>query len=110
MLRVLFSLAVLVTFCDATCRVIPLKITLDGEPQGCKDEHGAMHDFDSEWKANCEKCTCDKTGIQCCNTFMKPVEYDKVKCHAIFDKASCHYNVVEKANPSVECEVTAYTS
>ncbi|KAM9281996.1 LOW QUALITY PROTEIN: beta-microseminoprotein-like [Cariama cristata] len=43
-------------------------------------------------------------GIDCWSSFVKPVVYDE-KCVSIFNKETCTYKVVEKADHSKECPV-----
>uniref|UniRef100_A0A7N4NRV9 Beta-microseminoprotein n=2 Tax=Sarcophilus harrisii TaxID=9305 RepID=A0A7N4NRV9_SARHA len=107
MLRVLLALAIFVTLCDAQCSLLPLDKD-SKELQGCKDSSGIIHDFNSEWKDNCKKCSCTSEGINCCSMIKSPVGYDKVNCQEIFLEESCSYKVIEKANPLKACEVQDY--
>ncbi|XP_072482425.1 beta-microseminoprotein-like [Notamacropus eugenii] len=76
---------------------------------GCRDLNGAMHAFNSQWHSDCELCTCGETyGIHCCSTLKRPMHYDKKNCQEIFYKEACMITVVQKANPSINCEVLYY--
>ncbi|XP_044516215.1 beta-microseminoprotein-like [Gracilinanus agilis] len=112
MLVVLLALAIFVTLCDAFCFMIPLKITREKNPKGCKDNDNIMHKFKSEWKTEkCENCVCDsRSGIKCCTNVLVPLAYDKTHCKTIFNKKKCRYSVVRKDNPKKYCRVIQYES
>ncbi|KFV82845.1 Beta-microseminoprotein, partial [Struthio camelus australis] len=72
----------------------------------CTDFEGKLHKFGSQWKTkDCMDCSCSREGIGCCTSYMTPVTYDSEKCESIFNKLTCSYNVVEKADHSKECPV-----
>uniref|UniRef100_K7E0W1 Beta-microseminoprotein n=1 Tax=Monodelphis domestica TaxID=13616 RepID=K7E0W1_MONDO len=110
MLGVLLALAIFVTLCDAFCYMIPLEVTREKNPKGCKDNNNIMHKFRSKWKTEkCEDCSCDsKTGIRCCTKVRVPSAYDKTNCKRIFCKKQCRYIVVRKDNPKKFCRITQY--
>ncbi|XP_074152468.1 beta-microseminoprotein J1-like isoform X2 [Sminthopsis crassicaudata] len=109
MLGVLLSLANFLIYCDAQCINTPLEIMPDAEVQGCRDANGIIHKFGSQWFSDCDHCICDKKfGQSCCNTVMKPLVYDKVKCKKVFQKETCSYSVIEKNNPSKACKVSMF--
>ncbi|XP_036592373.1 beta-microseminoprotein-like [Trichosurus vulpecula] len=105
MLRLLLALAIFVTFCDAMCYTIPLEVTRESNPKGCKDNANIMHKFNTKWRTDmCEKCSCHlRSGIRCCSKVRIPSYYDRTKCKEIFNKKSCRYRVVMKANPKKSC-------
>ncbi|KFP60010.1 Beta-microseminoprotein, partial [Cariama cristata] len=71
----------------------------------CRDSKGQLHEFYSYWRTdNCFDCFCSTDGIDCWSSFVKPVVYDE-KCVSIFNKETCTYKVVEKADHSKECPV-----
>ncbi|NXO97849.1 MSMB protein, partial [Certhia brachydactyla] len=89
----------------------------------CLDEEGKVHEFDSSWRTeDCMDCSCSRTGIGCCTRrvqsssgvfplllcYMTPIDYDKEKCESIFNKETCSYKVVEKADHSKECPVHSW--
>ncbi|NXL69288.1 MSPJ protein, partial [Leptocoma aspasia] len=75
----------------------------------CLDEEGKVHEFDSSWRTeDCDDCSCSRTGIGCCTSYMRPVDYDEEKCESIFNKETCSYKVVEKDDPSKECPVHSW--
>nr|XP_020850154.1 beta-microseminoprotein E1-like [Phascolarctos cinereus] len=89
---------------------IGLEITPGAPIKGCRDVDGTMRDFGSQWLSNCNLCTCDETsGIECCSTLRRPVEYDRDKCKEIFNKFTCMITVVRKDDSSIICRVTRYT-
>ncbi|KFQ14306.1 Beta-microseminoprotein, partial [Leptosomus discolor] len=62
------------------------------------------HELRSSWRTdNYLDCHC--SGIECCTSYMTPVNYDKEKCVRIFMKETCVYKVVEKNDHSKECPV-----
>ncbi|XP_030426533.1 beta-microseminoprotein J1-like [Gopherus evgoodei] len=101
----LLIIVVSVTLCDAQCW---LKI-IESDAQGCTDENGVLHEFNSKWTTkDCQSCSCSKERMQCCSLVSSPVDYDKEKCESIFYEETCSYKVVEKADPSKLCEVHSY--
>ncbi|XP_061315260.1 beta-microseminoprotein-like isoform X1 [Pezoporus flaviventris] len=52
---------------------------------------------------NCFRCHCSKTHIQCCSLFHTPLSYDRESCRVIFNKKTCDYEVVQKSDPTKEC-------
>ncbi|XP_072484628.1 beta-microseminoprotein-like [Notamacropus eugenii] len=109
MLGILPALAIFVTFCDADCTFRPLEIIAGVVPKGCKDGNGAFVEFGTQWESNCVRCTCYLgLGLNCCSTVIRPKNYDKVKCKEIFNKFTCSMYAVQKANPSLACEVNQY--
>ncbi|KAM7169560.1 LOW QUALITY PROTEIN: beta-microseminoprotein [Macrochelys suwanniensis] len=97
LLIVVFS----VTLCDAQCW---LK-NIDSDAQGCTDENGVLHEFNSKKTKACQSCGCSKETMGCCSLVATPTDYDKEKCESIFYKETCSYKVVEKADPFKPCEV-----
>ncbi|NXL42824.1 MSMB protein, partial [Podilymbus podiceps] len=72
----------------------------------CRDSDGQLHEFDSHWKnADCYDCSCSRSGMNCCSSFVTPVGYDEEKCVSIFNKETCSYKVVEKDDHSEECPI-----
>ncbi|XP_072484627.1 beta-microseminoprotein J1-like [Notamacropus eugenii] len=109
MLGFFLTLASFLTFCDAYCMSKPLQLEGEELPKGCRDSNGVMHDFNTHWQYDCTSCSCDsRAGLSCCSMVMKPHGYDKDKCQEIFNKEKCTISVVEKADPTVPCEVPAY--
>ncbi|CAI9576868.1 unnamed protein product [Staurois parvus] len=54
---------------------------------------------------NCYQCWCFLDGsMKCCSTYGTPIGYDEENCEAVFDKASCSYNLIPKYDPTVKCE------
>uniref|UniRef100_A0A8C6ZQK3 Beta-microseminoprotein-like n=1 Tax=Nothoprocta perdicaria TaxID=30464 RepID=A0A8C6ZQK3_NOTPE len=101
-LAFLFILVTCVTISDAFCLFEPLTA---GKP-GCIDSKGTLHQFGSHWRAeNCLDCSCGKDGTSCCSSYATPVDFDEEKCESIFDKQTCSYKVVEKADHKKECPV-----
>nr|XP_032653303.1 beta-microseminoprotein-like isoform X2 [Chelonoidis abingdonii] len=101
----LLIIVISVTLCDAQCWQ---KIT-ESDGQGCTDENGVLHEFNSKWKTkDCQSCSCGKETMQCCSLIATPVDYDKEKCESIFYEETCSYKVVEKADPSKLCEVHGF--
>ncbi|XP_002936005.1 beta-microseminoprotein isoform X5 [Xenopus tropicalis] len=105
-LAFVIALCILVTACNAACeRSMPV---LGLAHRGClydKELHKLGSKFRNE---NCQDCTCSMDGsLECCQAYGTPVDYDKEKCEAIFNKEACLYNVVEKKDHSKECEVYA---
>ncbi|NXG61372.1 MSMB protein, partial [Hemiprocne comata] len=75
----------------------------------CRDSDGELHKFGSNWRdADCNDCSCDKNGMNCCSSYETPVSYDTEKCESIFNKETCTYKVVEKDDHSKECPVHAW--
>ncbi|OCT71853.1 hypothetical protein XELAEV_18034830mg, partial [Xenopus laevis] len=99
----LIALAILVTTCSAGCFS-----RLPGESHGCF-YRGELHDRGSKFRTkDCMDCTCSMDGsMRCCQAYGTPVKYDKEKCTAVFNRNTCLYNVVEKKNPSRECDILA---
>ncbi|XP_018080868.1 beta-microseminoprotein [Xenopus laevis] len=99
------AFGLLVTACNAFCFTELPKM---GQTEGClyKDK---LHRLGSKFRTNdCMDCTCHMDGkMACCQAYATPVEYDKEKCIAVFNRKACHYRVVEKRNRSKECEVLA---
>ncbi|NWW55116.1 MSMB protein, partial [Pedionomus torquatus] len=71
----------------------------------CLDSNGEVRKFGSWETEDCHNCSCDRSGIQCCSSFISPSGYDREKCVSIFNKETCTYKVVEKDDPSKECPV-----
>ncbi|XP_059518099.1 beta-microseminoprotein [Myotis daubentonii] len=103
------SLAVLascVMLCNAQCYFIPIEGSPDNLLKECKDLGGATYAMNSKWKnERCEECSCNPTGIDCCNTVAIPVGFSKMKCKKLFNQKTCTYTVVEKKNPKKTCPV-----
>ncbi|OCT71852.1 beta-microseminoprotein [Xenopus laevis] len=99
------ALGILVTTCNAACeRSLPV---LGAAHRGCLYEN-KVYKLGSRFRNNCKDCDCFKDGsMQCCDVSGTPVEYDKEKCEAIFNKQTCSYSVVEKKDRSKECEIYA---
>ncbi|NXG38661.1 MSMB protein, partial [Dromaius novaehollandiae] len=75
----------------------------------CTDLEGKLHEFGSHWKTkDCWDCSCSREGIGCCTSYVTPVSFDEEKCEAIFNKLTCSYKVVEKADHAKECEVNVW--
>nr|XP_005311424.1 beta-microseminoprotein-like [Chrysemys picta bellii] len=91
-----------VTLCDAQCWLT----RIESDAQGCIDENGVLHEFNSKWKTkDCQSCSCSKETMGCCSLVITPRIYDEEKCESIFYEETCSYKVVEKADPSKLCEV-----
>ncbi|XP_007446843.1 PREDICTED: beta-microseminoprotein [Lipotes vexillifer] len=102
----LVVLATFVTVCSAQCYIISNQ---NSTPNKCKDLDGVIHPLNSKWKTeNCEECTCDQGGINCCNIAAVPVDYDTNKCQIIFNKETCTYAVVEQEDPEKTCAVSGW--
>ncbi|XP_005048689.1 PREDICTED: beta-microseminoprotein-like [Ficedula albicollis] len=103
----LLALAISMPLSDAACFIIPFKPGMsNGVVVGCLDEEGKVHEFGSSWKTeDCNNCYCSATGIDCCNSYITPADYDEEKCESIFNKETCSYKVVEKDDHSKECPV-----
>uniref|UniRef100_A0A452HG73 Uncharacterized protein n=1 Tax=Gopherus agassizii TaxID=38772 RepID=A0A452HG73_9SAUR len=100
-LGILLAFGILVTLCDAFCFYVrndPLEST-----KGCSQD-GKLHGFGTSWTANCNRCHCSQDGIRCCSTYRSPGDYDREKCESIFNKETCSFSVVEKADPSKACK------
>ncbi|NXD13813.1 MSMB protein, partial [Nothocercus nigrocapillus] len=75
----------------------------------CIDSEGNLHQFDSQWRTeDCLDCSCGKHGMRCCSSYVTPVAFDEEKCERIFQKLTCSYKVVEKADHTKECPVSAW--
>ncbi|XP_007478123.1 beta-microseminoprotein J1-like [Monodelphis domestica] len=108
-LGVLLTWTIVMTSCDAQCYLTQLEITLGSQPEGCKDAHGVLKQFNTKWKTDdCQSCECTDQGTECCSLVKKPFLYDKNKCQEVFHKENCTYTVVEKENPLKPCEVLGY--
>uniref|UniRef100_A0A8C8RNN1 Beta-microseminoprotein n=1 Tax=Pelusios castaneus TaxID=367368 RepID=A0A8C8RNN1_9SAUR len=105
-LGILFAFVIVVTLCDAYC-FFQLNDPLESL-DGCIQD-GKQHQFGSSWTANCHRCHCGQNGIRCCSIFHTPSGYDKEKCESIFNARTCSYTVVEKGNPSKDCEVLGWS-
>ncbi|XP_051474990.1 beta-microseminoprotein-like [Apus apus] len=102
----LLVLAVSVPLSNAACFLQPLE---PGETDGCRDADGELHKFGSSWRdADCNDCTCDEIGMNCCSSYVTPVDYDTEKCESIFNQEACTYKVVEKDDHSKECPVHSW--
>ncbi|XP_019357654.1 PREDICTED: beta-microseminoprotein-like [Gavialis gangeticus] len=99
----IFLLVLSVSLCNAACYFTLLE---PGAPTpGCVDKNGKLHGFNTQWKSeDCLACSCSEDGMECCDIAFRPVDYDEEKCESIFNKDTCSYKVVEKNNPSIECE------
>ncbi|XP_062436628.1 beta-microseminoprotein J1-like [Rhea pennata] len=106
-LACLLVLVISVTLSNASCFMEELKPTKPGdEILGCTDFEGKLHDFGSQWRTkNCVDCVCFREGLSCCTSYATPVNFDEEKCESIFDKLTCSYKVVEKADQAKECQV-----
>ncbi|KYO25154.1 beta-microseminoprotein [Alligator mississippiensis] len=101
----IFPLVLSVSLCNAACFIQSME---PGVP-GCVDDQGKLHAFNTNWKTdNCLDCSCSEHGMDCCDIGGRPAGYDEEKCESIFNKDTCSYTVVEKNNPSKECEVHAW--
>ncbi|XP_057885397.1 beta-microseminoprotein-like [Melospiza georgiana] len=109
-LACLLALAISMPLSDASCFYMPFKPGMsNGVVVGCLDGEGKVHEFDSRWRTeDCNDCSCSKTGIGCCTSYMTPVGYDEDKCERIFSKDTCSYKVVEKDDHSKECPVHSW--
>ncbi|XP_054132528.1 beta-microseminoprotein-like [Melozone crissalis] len=109
-LACLLALAISMPLSDASCFYMPFKPGMsNGVVVGCLDGEGKVHEFDSRWRTeDCNDCSCSKTGIGCCTSYMTPVGYDEEKCERIFSKDTCSYKVVEKDDHSKECPVHSW--
>ncbi|XP_036592371.1 beta-microseminoprotein-like [Trichosurus vulpecula] len=105
MLSLHLTLAIFVTLCGAMGYMIPLEVTRESNPEGCKDNANIMPKFNTKWRTDmCEMHSChQRSGIRCCSKVRIPSYYDRTKCKEIFKKTSCHYSVVMKANPKKSC-------
>ncbi|XP_058697915.1 beta-microseminoprotein-like [Poecile atricapillus] len=106
----LLALAISMPLSDASCALMPFKPGMsNGVVVGCLDEEGKVHEFGSRWRTeNCNDCSCSRGGIDCCTSYMRPVDYDEEKCESIFNKDTCSYKVVEKDDHSKECPVHSW--
>ncbi|XP_053805777.1 beta-microseminoprotein-like [Vidua chalybeata] len=109
-LACLLAVAICMPLSDASCVFLPFKPGIsNGAVVGCLDEEGNVHKFDSQWRTeDCNDCSCSKTGIGCCTSYMRPVDYDEEKCESIFNEETCSYKVVEKDDHSKECPVHSW--
>ncbi|KAG8551987.1 hypothetical protein GDO81_004366 [Engystomops pustulosus] len=108
-MKVLLALGVVLALyleqCSAYCSYGQL--SLDSKRKPVCIHNGEVHKIDTDWPSGCEKCSCRKTGMQCCAEIETPSMYDKENCEAIFHEDTCSYTVTRKDNPSVKCEVLA---
>ncbi|NXA34584.1 MSMB protein, partial [Eudromia elegans] len=75
----------------------------------CTDSKGNLHEFGSRWRTkNCLDCSCNKDGMSCCSSYVTPHGFDEEKCEPIFQKLTCSYKVVEKADHTKECPVPVW--
>ncbi|CAF2139508.1 unnamed protein product [Rotaria magnacalcarata] len=82
-----------------------LKALQNPKARNCGIIDGRLRSFNDSWKTkDCQQCSCQRSGISCCSSFVTPVGYDK-SCHAVFNKRLCQYDVVRKNNPSIKCRV-----
>ncbi|EPQ18236.1 Beta-microseminoprotein [Myotis brandtii] len=92
--------------CNAQCYFIPIEGSPDNLLKECKDLGGVTYAMNSKWKNDrCEECSCNPTGIHCCNIVAIPVGFSKMKCKKLFNEKTCTYTVVEKKNPKKTCPV-----
>ncbi|XP_053547859.1 beta-microseminoprotein [Bombina bombina] len=101
LLSMCFAIGILVTVCDAACfSTLPIH----GGPEGCMYKR-KYHEPGSTWRTkNCLDCSCSNYGeYHCCDVSGRPVNYDKEKCIALFNKATCIYTVVHKDDRSKTC-------
>ncbi|XP_070289266.1 beta-microseminoprotein isoform X1 [Myotis yumanensis] len=102
----LVVLASCVMLCNAQCYFIPVEGSPDNLLKECKDLGGVTYAMNSKWKnEKCEECSCNPTGIHCCNIVAIPVGFSKMKCKKLFNEKTCTYTVVEKKNPKKTCPV-----
>ncbi|XP_028012661.2 beta-microseminoprotein [Eptesicus fuscus] len=102
----LVVLASFVMLCNGQCYFIPNPRAPGDLLKECKDLSGATYAMNSKWKnEKCEECSCNPTGIDCCNTVAVPVGFNKEECKKLFNKETCTYAVVEKKNPEKNCPV-----
>ncbi|OCT71848.1 hypothetical protein XELAEV_18034825mg [Xenopus laevis] len=99
------AFGLLVTSCNASCAIYIPEV---GKIKGCKYK-GKLHRLGSTFRTkDCMDCSCGLDGsMECCQSYKTPVQYDKEKCTAVFNKKTCSYQVVEKKNRSRECDVFA---
>ncbi|XP_077113264.1 beta-microseminoprotein-like [Ranitomeya variabilis] len=97
-----FGAGIFMGVCNAACF---FQGSVDGDAGGCSHE-GELHNYGSSWTSKeCLNCNCHYDGaMTCCSNFGRPVNYNKVKCEAIFDKEACVYTVVRKDNPQKTCK------
>ncbi|NXJ43401.1 MSMB protein, partial [Ciconia maguari] len=74
----------------------------------CHVADGELREFGSSWRSDCNDCTCSMSGITCCSSYARPVGYNEEECVSIFNKETCTYEVVEKADHSKACEVQGW--
>uniref|UniRef100_G1U5Y1 Beta-microseminoprotein n=1 Tax=Oryctolagus cuniculus TaxID=9986 RepID=G1U5Y1_RABIT len=99
----------LLVLCNTQCYVKLYDKNPEDPPDECRDLDGVTHKLNVEWKTeNCYTCSCDETGIHCCNTAAIPGGFDTTKCKTIFHKNTCSYSVVELENPDKECPVSSW--
>ncbi|XP_019411279.1 PREDICTED: beta-microseminoprotein-like [Crocodylus porosus] len=97
------AIGILVTVCDAYCYF--QQNNLKESTEGCI-QNGELYEFGTAWRSeDCHSCNCSHRGIRCCSTVHSPVNYDRNMCRMVFNKDTCSVKVVEKTDPSKECEV-----
>ncbi|NXD36413.1 MSMB protein, partial [Copsychus sechellarum] len=52
---------------------------------------------------NCKTCDCKEDVMRCCSIVINLPDYDKGKCKVLFNRKHCHYDVVQKDDPSKMC-------
>ncbi|CAH2321774.1 Hypothetical predicted protein [Pelobates cultripes] len=105
-LATIFAINILVTQCNAACYTQMNALSPGGEePKGCLDENGVLHEFNTRWRTkDCLDCSCGTAWISCCSAHGRPVNYDKKKCFVKYDKNACTVEVLQKKDPTKECE------
>ncbi|KYO25152.1 hypothetical protein Y1Q_0001779 [Alligator mississippiensis] len=102
----LFATGILVILCDTYCFFQANDPAISTE--GCVQD-GKIHKFGTNWRTeDCHRCNCSWHGLSCCSIFIEPGDYDRETCVSIFNKNTCRYTVVEKANPSKTCVVYSW--
>ncbi|XP_031425796.1 beta-microseminoprotein-like isoform X3 [Clupea harengus] len=55
----------------------------------------------STWRSSqCQRCTCSKSGMECCDMMKRPVGYP-ADCEVLYDWTECTYKLVKKNGPCI---------
>ncbi|KAE8590995.1 hypothetical protein XENTR_v10018269 [Xenopus tropicalis] len=94
------ALGILLTTCNAACFNQPPE-----NQEGCLYS-GELHELGSTFRTkDCMDCTCSMDGsMGCCQVHGTPVDFDRTKCKVIYNKKTCTVRVVQRKDPSKECE------
>ncbi|XP_041125132.1 beta-microseminoprotein-like [Polyodon spathula] len=92
------------SLCNAQCHTENMKI--DPKNPGCTDKNGVVHPFGSQWKdKDCLQCSCSDSTIECCAMIPQYVGLPE-HCEVVVNKEACTYELINKKDPSKECEPT----